>query len=450
MNSAPLHQRTSDRLEQAFADEAQASLRQALRGRIVALIAIAVLILFLTPWPYSLYYEAILPLFVLSGYLPLYFRRFFRAAAWPAYLMVAADVILLGVLLIGRNPLLPDDIGWTDQMQLRFGNFVYFYVLLAGVVFSYQPRLVLWCGVVTALVWMLGVGALYFREDTVRDPGTADPFETLTLFMDPHFVDLGVAAQNVVVFLIVAAILALLVWRMRRLALRQAEAERERTNLARYFSPNVVEALSAKDEPLGHANTLPAAVLFVDIVGFTSLAEGLSPDDTLALLRDFQRRMAEQVFAHDGTLDKYLGDGLMATFGTPSTGPRDAANAIACARGMLESLQQWNATRAATGQAAVSVGVGIHLGPVVIGDVGETRRMEFAVIGDTVNVASRLEHLTRTLETPLVASDEVVQAVRTQVGDREADKLLDGLMRAPEQSLRGRDTPIRIWTLSTG
>ena len=119
-------------------------------------------------------------------------------------------------------------------------------------------------------------------------------------------------------FLIVAMTLALAARRANALLISHAGIERERTNLARYFSPNVVEQLSRNDEPLKQVRTQNVAVLFADIVDFTAYADGRSPMEVIGTLRQFHERMEREVFRHDGTLDKYLGDGLMATFGTPS------------------------------------------------------------------------------------------------------------------------------------
>src|SRR6202012_4779916 len=108
-----------------------------------------------------------------------------------------------------------------------------------------------------------------------------------------------------------------------------------------------------------------------------------------------------------GTLDKYLGDGLMATFGTPFAGDADAGNALRCAQAMLATIAQWNAERDSAREPPIKVSFGLHYGPVVLGDIGMTC-LEFAVIGSTVNAASRLEALTRALGFSLVASDDLV------------------------------------------
>ena len=107
-------------------------------------------------------------------------------------------------------------------------------------------------------------------------------------------------------------------------------------------------------------------------------------------LREFHARMEQEVFRHKGTLDKYLGDGLMATFGTPFAGNADASNALRCAQAMMAAVDRWNGERQAAGEPPICVSFGLHYGPVVLGDIGLTC-LEFAVIGSTVNAASRLE-----------------------------------------------------------
>ena len=126
---------------------------------------------------------------------------------------------------------------------------------------------------------------------------------------------------------------------------RRQAAERARNNLARYFSPNVVELLAAQDEPLGAVRRETVAVLFADIVGFTQMAETMPPEAVLAMLREFHARMTAQIFASGGTVDKYIGDGIFAVFGVPTPGPKDAANALACAEAMLDALEHWNEER---------------------------------------------------------------------------------------------------------
>ncbi len=135
----------------------------------------------------------------------------------------------------------------------------------------------------------------------------------------------------------------------------------------------------------------------------------------------------------------------MATFGTPYMGEHDAANSLACARGILEDAAKWNEARAQRSEPPLHIGVGVHYGPVVLGDIGDERRLEFAVIGDTVNVASRAERLTRDLRVDLVASDDLVETVRR---DGESAALCEGMDEAPPQAIRGREESVPVWTMS--
>ena len=235
--------------------------------------------------------------------------------------------------------------------------------------------------------------------------------------------------------------------RVRELERRRAAAERARTNLARYFSPNLVGLLADRDEPLGPVRRETVAVLFVDIVGFTRMAEKMAPEAVVAMLRDFHERMAAQIFACGGTIEKYIGDSIFAVFGLPTSSPDDAAHALCCAGRMLGALETWNAERAKLGESALAVGIGVNYGPAVLGDVGSDQGLSFTVIGDTVNTADRLQKLTRSLQTPLIVADAVVSSLNG-TPSRELDAMLSRLRDLGEKALRGRSGAVRIWIAS--
>src|SRR6266568_4369288 len=192
--------------------------------------------------------------------------------------------------------------------------------------------------------------------------------------------------------------------KLREIERLHAAAERARNNLSRYFSPNIVEMLAAQDEPLGAVRRQTVAVLFVDIVGFTRMAEAMAPEAVVTMLREFHERMTAQIFACGGTVEKYIGDAIFVVVGAPTSGPDDAGHALCCAGRMLDALKGWNAERAARDEAALAVGIGLNYGPAVLGDVGSDQGLSFTVIGDTVNIANRLQMLTRSLQTPLVVA----------------------------------------------
>jgi adenylate cyclase len=231
--------------------------------------------------------------------------------------------------------------------------------------------------------------------------------------------------------------------RLRDIDRRREAAERARGNLARYFSPNIVEMLAVQDEPLGAVRRQTVAVMFADIVGFTRMAEAMAPEAVVTMLRQFHDRMTAEIFTCGGTVDKYIGDSIFAVFGVPTASDNDAANALNCADRMLTALDRWNEKRVQDGEAPLAIGIGLNYGPAVLGDVGSKHSMSFTVIGDTVNTAARLQGLTRTLETPIVVADAVVQAIG---GTASSAAALARLRDRGEQALRGRSGAVRIWT----
>ncbi|HMR29908.1 MAG TPA: adenylate/guanylate cyclase domain-containing protein [Geminicoccaceae bacterium] len=229
---------------------------------------------------------------------------------------------------------------------------------------------------------------------------------------------------------------------------RRRRLERQRANLGRYFPPTVVERLASADRPSELERTQPAAVMFVDIVGFTRISEPMSPGDAMALLREFHTRVERAVFAHGGMVDKFMGDGALACFGVPDPGPGAAADALRAARALLTDLAGWNIERSFRGEPPVRAGIGIHHGDVLMGDIGGRRQFQFTVIGDTVNVASRLESMTRQHAADLVVSESVVDEARRGAGG-DPD-VLAGLEPLAELPVRGREGTIRAWRLPYG
>jgi adenylate cyclase len=251
------------------------------------------------------------------------------------------------------------------------------------------------------------------------------------------------------VFPIMAAGLAFAWYAVLRAVAAQSQrlsAERQRENLARYLPPTMVEELAASDSPFRADRTQHAAVLFVDIVGFTPLSERLSPAEAMALLRDFHALVERQVFAHDGMLDKFLGDGALAVFGVTGGEIGQARAALACARGIVGEVEEWSARRSAEGQPPIRVGIGVHYGLVLIGAIGGSRQFQFTVVGDTVNVASRLSQLTRSLEAAVIASDSAMEAARAAGGAAD----VEAFIALPEQAIRGRHRSVGVWAWSPG
>jgi adenylate cyclase len=431
------------RLDAAFALEERRGLMLAAAARSVAVVLIIGWITLVNPEQGLAYgwIVATASLFLLTGLAQfVLYRRRLGTARLP-YVFVAVDSLALAAVLTVPNPFA--SVVMPAPLPFRFANFLFFFVFLMQMTFSFRPTLLLWTGVCGAGAWTLAFLWVRSQPGVVTNPADRpDATLTLTAYFNPNYLSVLKYGYEVVIFLLISAGLALLVWRSRGLVAERAEAERARGNLARYFSPKVVDVLAERDEPLGRVRRQTVGVLFADLVGFTTLAEDMTPEEVMAMLRAFHGRMEDEVFRHGGCLEKFIGDALLATFGVPDVGARDATDAVACARGMLAALAAWNRERAAEGLPPLAMGVGLHHGQVVLGDIGSARSMAFATVGDTINVASRLQALTRDLGATLVASGALVSAVEGEAVDVA---LLAGLGRRGAHTLRGRDTPIEVW-----
>jgi adenylate cyclase len=163
-----------------------------------------------------------------------------------------------------------------------------------------------------------------------------------------------------------------------------------RSNFERFFTPQLAKRIAESSEIRLGGDKRLVAVLFSDIRGFTSLAETMRPDDMASLLTEYFTQMVDCVFRHDGTLDKFIGDAVMAQWGAPIGGIDDADKAMAAAIEMIRELDNLNAGWRAAGRPELQIGIGLNYGEAFAGNIGSERRLEFTVIGDVVNTASRL------------------------------------------------------------
>ncbi|MFN0114462.1 MAG: adenylate/guanylate cyclase domain-containing protein [Paracoccaceae bacterium] len=428
-------------LRDAFEQELRIGQRISSVARTTAILVIAVLLLFLNPTWGVLYYEALLFVFLAIGWVRQALIR--RGMRIPEIWLVVPEILLLVFVSVVPSPFM------TDRMPAafvyQFENFSYFYLILALCTLAYSWRTIWNTGLLVAVLWLgaaLAIGAFGHRMPELSE-ATAMVYgrfaERFEAFFDPNSVHFMMRVQEVVVFVLVAAILTLKSWRTNQLIARQAELAGERANLSRYFAPTVVEALARSDGSLARARSHEVGVMFTDIVGFTDIAERYPTDEVMELLRRYYAAIERVVFENGGTLDKYLGDGVMATFGTPEPGEADAANALRAALAVVAAIDALDAALP-EGSPPVRVSVGVHFGQATIGNVGPARRLEFAVIGDTVNVAKRLETVTRDLGCRLAVSEAAMARAGAATGGDSG-----GWRRAEGVALRGRAAPVDVW-----
>jgi adenylate cyclase len=185
--------------------------------------------------------------------------------------------------------------------------------------------------------------------------------------------------------------------------------------------------------------TVCATILFCDIRGFTTLSEQINPKQVVSLLNKYFSRMEQCIVKHNGIINKYIGDAIMAIFGVPLANQNQAIDAYKCCLDMRKTLAELNKELKAENMPQLNFGIGLHTGNVLAGNIGSTSRMEYTVIGDTVNVASRIESLCKEYNCDLLVSETTVESIVTCGGS------LPQLESMGETPIRGRKTTISIY-----
>jgi adenylate cyclase len=215
----------------------------------------------------------------------------------------------------------------------------------------------------------------------------------------------------------------------------QIEREaRVRSNFERYFAPNVAAEIAHQSDGIRlGGERRPITVLFSDIRGFTAIAEALGPDSIAQLLSEYFSEMVEVIFEHGGTLDKFIGDAIMALWGAPRSRNDDADRALAAAVAMQRSIAELNQRWAGAGRPEIGVGMGLNYGEVFAGNIGSHRRLEYTVIGDAVNVAARL--CAEAGPGEILVTEQLLDAVKGNV-DYEF---------LPEMALKGKAQVVQVY-----
>ena len=280
--------------------------------------------------------------------------------AWNIYAIYGAKFLDYVFMFVGL---------WC-VIALCFANF---YATLAIVIVALL-------NIATPLYSILSIPSFYF---------TTDP---QTIVSDALALNQYIFIGNIQVSIIIVIGTIWIAWRLEKVTEDAARQERSSVTLGRYFSPDVRQEIQNENFLEGNNSNKEkeVVILFTDISGFTKLSENKEPNEVLNLLSEYQTLMVDCIFSNGGTVDKFIGDSVMATFGTPISRGNDAQNALSCVKQMQQAMQAWHNKSKNTGGLRIEHRIGIHYGKCFVGNVGSPQRIEYTVIGDAVNVASRI------------------------------------------------------------
>lgn len=350
-----------------------------------------------------------------------------RPPGWFLALSVVVDMALLLGLI------------WSFHLQyrqpaafyLKAPTLLYVFIFIGLRALRFQASYVLLAGFAAAAGWLLLV---WYAVATHPLPGMGIT-RNFALYMMANTILLGAEFDKVITILLTTAILAVAIVRARRFLVAAVAEGAARTDLSRFFAPEVAASITGAERPFapGEGASRQAAALFCDVRGFTGLAMRMSPNALMALLAEYQGRICAAIQANGGSIDKFLGDGVLATFGAARPSETFAADALRALEAALQAAEAWAEERRAQGLEPLRVGFAVAAGPVVFGAVGDPNRLELTVIGDPVNLAAKLEKHTKVEGAPALTTAETLSLAAGQGYapgrpiDRRPNRLVEGV-----------------------
>lgn len=358
---------------------------------------------------------------------------------WMLYASVVLDMALLMAVIWSFHI----KYGQPPGFYLKAPTFAYVFIFIALRALRFEVRFVLFAGAMAALGWLFlvafaaGVTELW-GYSVGRPPGcAAHPCRTSDYveYVRTDFILYGAEVDRLVTIAVVTLALALAIARARRLLIRAATEQVAAHDLSRFLAPEVAERIRRSEMVIapGEGELRDTAILTTDLRGFTKLSTTMEPDAVMRLLQEYQGRVCPAILAAGGSIDKFLGDGILSSFGAARPTETYAADALRAADAVLAAVAAWNAERAAAGSPQVRVGLAIASGRVVFGAVGDGDRLEYTVIGDAVNLAAKLEKHTKEEAVPAL-TDRVTYELALAQGyvppapaERRANRAVGGV-----------------------
>ena len=311
-----------------------------------------------------------------------------RLVPWMLYGSAVIDMTLLMAVIWSFHL----KYAQSAAFYLKAPTFTYVFIFIALRALRFEVRYVLFAGAMGALGWAV---LLLFVLSGRGGPAniTHDYVEYIT----SNATLIGAEVDKIVAVLLVTLILALAIARARRLLVRATAEGAAAQDLSRFLAPEVADRIrrSTMKIAAGEGDLRDATILVADLRGFTRLSTTMDPDSVMKLLQEYQGRVCPAIQASGGSIDKFLGDGILCSFGAARPTDSYAADALRAVDAAAAAIAQWNAERAARDLPSIRVGMALASGRVVFGAVGDGDRLEYTVIGDAVNLAAKLEKHTK-------------------------------------------------------
>ncbi|MCF8466754.1 MAG: adenylate/guanylate cyclase domain-containing protein [Sneathiella sp.] len=330
-----------------------------------------------------------------------------KVPAWFLAISVIADMTLLMFLI------------WSFHIQyqqppafyLKAPTLLYVFIFIALRALRFEVGYVLLAGASAAIGWLTLLGyAVYYGG------GMSQITRNYVEFTMSHKILLGAEFDKVISIVVVTLILALVIVRARRLLVNSVAQATAAEDLSRFFSPEIAAQITHSEswiEP-GTGEARNAAILHCDLQGFTRLSMERPANEVISLLAEYQSRMVPVIQKNGGTIDKFLGDGILATFGAAVPTELYAADCLRAMEDLCRETALWSKERISAGKEAMTVRFVAAVGPIVFGAVGDSSRLEYTVIGEPVNLAAKLDKHAKDEKATLVTTREALEMARTQ------------------------------------
>jgi adenylate cyclase len=331
-----------------------------------------------------------------------------RLPSWFLFLSIVVDVALLCGLIFSFHIQYEQ----PAAFYLKAPTMIYFFIFISLRALRFDPRFVLMAGLISAMGWLLMVAYAL-----VTDMGEMRITRNFVEYLTSNTILIGAEIDKSMTLIGVTIILSFALYRARSVLFDAIQSHAAADDLSQFFAPEVASRITLSDSLPGTSDseTREAAILFVDVRGFTKAAEQLPPETVMQVLTLYQQTAIAQIQAHNGRIDKFMGDGILATFGAVQANDSYAADALRAATAVVAALDARQDDFAALGWPGhFRTGAAVACGPVTVGVVGAEGRLEFTVIGKAVNLASKLENANKSQQTRALT-----EAATYQIAERQ-------------------------------